>query len=244
MTDLTPAPTFLVPSGEQGPGGAPRDSTAAPPGQRPEIFLAIPCLDRRIDIKTISGLIQVLSAMGGKVQPYFLAGASNIRGCRNQIAHYFMRHTPCTQSVWVDSDIGFNLKDFLYLMEGPEDVVIGPYAKKELGLPPVDLGMGFVRISRAVFQSLADWTIEEGPEKGAECLGRYFNKGEVLVDYFFDGAAPDMRWFGEDTGFFHWVAMRGHALRQEVRCRLVHVGPFEWGYPDPTPGLMPLEGAQ
>ena len=76
-------------------------------------------------------------------------------------------------------------------------------------------------------------------------LHRYFLDGELAVDYHFDGASPDGRWFSEDTGFWHWCHLAGVKLRKEPRTRLGHIGRFVYSYPDQTPGLIPLEnGAQ
>lgn len=214
----------------------------------PRVLLATPALDFRVDVQNISGLIAVLAASSGGVQPYWICGNSNIADARNKIAHYFMRHTPCETLVAVDSDIVYTLKDFEFLMEGDEEIVIGEYARKVVGKPPVDFGMGFVRINRSVFQNLADWTCEAPPDETpgqVDSLNRYMMDGELAVDFFYTGATRDSRWLGEDTGFFHWCAMRDIKTRKETRTRLGHVGRFVYGYPDQTPGLIPIEsGAQ
>lgn len=211
----------------------------------PKVFLATPAMDYKLDVQHVTGLLAVMAASGGGIQPYWLCGNSNVADARNQTAHHFMRHTPCTHSVWVDSDIIYTLQDFEYLMEGDEDIVIAEYARKVVGRQPVDFGMGFVRISRSVFQRLADWMIEAPADESpgqVEALNRYMMEGELGVDFFYTGATKDSRWFGEDTGFFHWCAMNGFTRRNERRTRLGHVGRFVYGYPDQTPGLVPIEG--
>ncbi len=206
------------------------------------VLLAFPSLDFKMDCMCVKGMLEVLSVAGGQVRPFWNMGDSNIRHCRNAIAHYFKtKALDCNRIVWVDSDIDFALQDFTFLMEGDEDLVVAPYARKAIGMPPVDFGMGFVRMSRRVFAKLDAWLTEDG----SEALHRYYLNGEIAVDYFFDGATPDMRWMGEDTGFFHWCALLDMSIRQEKRCRLGHWGRFRYGYPDQTPGLIALEsGAQ
>jgi hypothetical protein len=165
------------------------------------------------------------------VQPYALVGASNILDGRNKIAHYFLTKTNADTLFCLDSDIVFNLEDFQFMMEGGEQVVVAPYARKVLGMPPVDFGMGFCRIHRSVFDTLNDWTNPEGEEM----LPRYYADGEVLTHFYYSGASSDARWFGEDTGFFHWCALNHISMRQERRTRLRHVGPFEFAYPQQIP---------
>jgi|SRR5882724_304472 len=207
------------------------------------ILLAMPTLDFKIDVQVLGGLLQVMSTFGPALRPYFLSGDSNIRHCRNAIAHYFMMHTDCDALVCIDSDIVFGLQDFSCLAEqiGEENAAVAPYARKKVGAAPVDFGMGFARINRSAFQKLSDWRTDDG----AEMLHRYFLDGELAVDYFFDGATPDSRWLSEDTGFWHWCHLAGVQLRKEPRTKLGHVGRFVYGYPDQTPGLIPIEsGAQ
>jgi hypothetical protein len=220
--------------------GLASDPGAPPPAPegmelvKPKVMLALPCMSAQMDCATISGIMSVLAASGGLVVPYFLMGNSNIREARNKCANFFMRHTECGSCVWIDSDIGFGLQDFAYLMEGPEELVIAPYAMKVLGKPPVEHGFGFVRTNRSVFDKLDNWV----QESGEEMLPRYYDNGEVNVDYFFTGATPDARWMGEDVGFFNWCAHLRIVPRRETRCRLTHYGRFGFKYPEQIPGYV------
>jgi len=207
-----------------------------------KVLIAIPALDFKLDVRVLGGLLETMATFGPTVQPYFLSGDSNIRHCRNAIAHHFMK-SDCDAVVCIDSDIVFRLKDFAYLIEqiADEEAVVAPYARKKIGAAPIDFGFGFCRLNRSVFEKLSDWHNEEG----AENLHRYFLEGELAVDYHFDGATPDGRWLSEDTGFWHWCHLAGIKLRKEPRTQLGHIGTFVYGYPDQTPGLIPLEaGAQ
>jgi len=196
-----------------------------------KVLLACPVMDFRIDIACVMGIMEVVIAGAGAVTPTFRGGQSNIRLCRNELAHKYLR-SDCDTLVFVDSDIGFTARDFAYLMEGEEQVVICPYAKKVLGMPPVDYGMGFCRIHRSVFEAMNDWRAADG----SEALHRFRFEGELATDFFFDGATPDMRWLSEDAGFWHWCALLDLSRRMETRTRLVHYGRFGYQYPDQIPG--------
>lgn len=207
-----------------------------------KVLIAIPVLDFRLDIRVLAGLLEVMAQFGASVRPYFLAGDSNIRHCRNAIAHHFMQ-SECDALVCIDSDIVFSLQDFALIVEqvADEEAAVAPYARKVIGAAPVEFGFGFCRLNRSVFEKLRDWQTPEG----VEALNRYFLDGELAVDYHFDGATPDCRWLSEDTGFWHWCHLADVKLRKEPRTRLGHIGTFVYGYPDQTPGLIPIEaGAQ
>lgn len=213
-----------------------------PANIREGVLFGIPAGDGRIDVLCVSGLIQGLAYCGGRAQPYFLMGNSDIRSARNQIANYFLdQRKECNQLVWIDTDIAFNLSDFLFLMQGPEDLVIAPYSRKVVGEAPVDFGMGFVRMHRRVLEKMRDWVMPNGDA----ALNSYMHKGAMLTDFFVNGPLVGSRWFGEDGGFFHFCALNDIKPRLETRCRLQHVGRFMYGYPDQLPGFVTTEaGAQ
>ena len=208
-----------------------------------KVLLIMPTIDHKLWVHNVSSMIPVIA--GRFAIPYFHIGQSNVRLARNECAHYFLNHTDCDSSLWVDADIEYTMQDFAYMMEGDEELVIAPYAKKSLGQPPVDFGMGFVRIDRTVFEKLAAWT----DDTGQEMLNRFRHEGEIAVDFFFDGASQDMRWFSEDTGFFHWCSLIDGDLkinvRRELRTRLRHWGYLPYGYPEQISGMVSVgEAAQ
>jgi hypothetical protein len=194
-----------------------------------KVMLAMPCMDGRICCETMMGVMSVMAPSGGNVIPYWSIGDSNIAHCRNGVAHYFKTQTDCDTLFFLDSDIVFTAEDFAYMMEGPEQIVIAPYAKKIMGMPPTGFGMGFCRVHRSVFEMLDGLVDEEGQEQ----LGRYYIEGQgVATHYHFTGTSTDARWFGEDTGFWHFAALNGMSVRYETRTRLGHVGRFVFGYPN------------
>jgi hypothetical protein len=209
-----------------------------------KIMLAMPCMDRKMFVDTVMSLLAVLSRAAGAVQPYWNLMDSNIRHARNTCAHFFKNHTDCDTLFFLDSDIVFTEQDFAYMLEGDEPIVIAPYAKKIFGAPHTGFGAGFCRIHRSVFDTLDNWLHDSGPDQGAEVLARYFVEGDgMAVDYFFDGATTDSRWFGEDTGFWHFCHLNNIPVRYETRTRLGHIGLHVYGYPEQLPrSVTPYRG--
>jgi hypothetical protein len=205
-----------------------------------KIMLAMPCMDGRIWVETMMGVMAVLAPAQGAIQPYWHVGDSNIAHCRNGIAHYFLTRTDFDTLFFLDSDIVFTAEDFAYLLEGKEQVVIAPYARKIMGSPPTGFGMGFCRIHRSVFDTLNGLLDDEG----GEALGRYYIEGQgVATHFFYTGASTDARWFGEDTGFWHFCAMNNITTRFETRTKLGHIGFYKYGCPNQLPaGVVPYAG--
>ena len=192
---------------------------------REKVWIGIPMIDRRIDIGCVTGLFQVQHYYE---KPFFTIGISNISGARNKIAHIFMEHTEYEWFMMIDSDIVFNPQDWELLWEGDEDVVIAAYAKKIIGERPTDCGAGFARVHRSVFQRIKDMLKEDG----SELAQRYYENGEMMINYFPTGPNMDALWLGEDYSFWSMCAMANVKPRFENRTRLRHVGYFEYGYPN------------
>jgi hypothetical protein len=202
-------------------------------GTPQKILLAIPCVDYKLDIQQVlSGIIPLLAATQGTVIPFSNMGDSNVAHARNSCAHYFLNRTVCDTLFFLDTDILFTLEEFMWMLEGSEQVVIAPYARKVMGTQPTGFGMGFCRIHRSVFEML-NGLIDQ--ETGTEMLGRYYLDGEIATHFHYTGASPDARWFGEDTGFWHYCALAGVTQRLERRTRLGHVGRYVYGYPNQLP---------
>jgi hypothetical protein len=195
-----------------------------------------------MDAEVVMSLVAVLAASGGGVQPYWLCGNSNVLMARNLIAHYFLYSTDCDTLFFWDSDIVATVQDFTYVMEGEEQIVIAPYARKEMGREPVGFGMGFCRIHRSVFETLNEWT-----QDGEEVLGRFYQSElpqPIATHFFYSGTSPEARWYGEDTGFWHFCARNGFTQRLERRTELGHVGRHKFGYPNQlSAGIVPTVGA-
>lgn len=101
------------------------------------IFLGLPCYGGNCNAlfaKSIADLAAVCQSQGIKLQMYFLMNESLIQRARNYIADEFMR-SDCTHLMFIDSDIGFNPQDVLFMLamssdDSPYHVLGAPYPKK------------------------------------------------------------------------------------------------------------------
>lgn len=206
-----------------------------------KILLAMPCGDGKIHAATMMSVMAIMALSEGQITPYWHLYGSNIAEVRNGCAHYFLTRTDCDTLFFLDSDIVFSPHDFACMLEGDEQVVIAPYARKVMGMPPTGFGMGFCRIHRSVFDTLNSLTDDEG----GEALGRYYLEGQgVATHFFYTGASTDARWFGEDTGFWHFCAMNNTTTRFENRTNLGHIGQYVYRCPSQIPPeVVPYSGA-
>lgn len=199
---------------------------------REHVVIATPTKDRRIDVGYMQGLFQVQDYFE---RPLILQGMSDIGLARNNLAHEFVENTIYEWIVWIDSDINFLRSDWELLWEGEEDIVCAEYSKKNLGEPPAEFGMGFVRIHRDVFERIKAHLRDDGTEYAQ----RFYSKGAMRINYFPTGCTTDHRWIGEDRGFYLMAAMVGATMRVEKRTKLKHIGEFEFQYPDQIPHWGP-----
>ncbi len=202
-----------------------------------KVLLCIPCGSHRPYMEMMLSVIAVLAASGQDVTLYTMNGDSNITHCRNMLAHAFLTRYPDFDTLFFwDDDIVATVQEFAWMLEGPEQVVIAPYARKQMGRGPVGFGMGFCRVHRTVFDTLNAWEADDG----SELLQRFYVEGEgIATHFFYTGASPEARWYGEDTGFWHFSARTAISQRLEHRTRLFHLGHHRYGYPDQLAGALP-----
>lgn len=202
---------------------------------REKILVCIPAYDSRIDLSCITGLFQCMPMYH---RPFFFAGNSNVAMARNNIAHLFVEKlTSYDWIMMIDSDTGFTIDDWNILWEGDEHIVTAEYARKKIGEKPVKFGLGFTRVHRDVFEKMKALLNDDGSER----LGRFYNEGQMMVDYFPTGSIDSGRWIGEDQGFFMWAALTDSSVRIETRTRLKHIGRFEYCYPDQIEGFKMVD---
>ena len=207
---------------------------------REKVIVVIPAYDSRIEVACVAGLMQCMPYFE---RPLFWCGMSNIALARNELAHLFVeKFTNYEWLMMIDSDTGFGVDDWRLLWEGDEEIVLSEYARKTLGDKPVQFGLGFTRVHRSVFERIRELKTDDGQDK----VARFYHKGQMMIDYFPNGALESGRWIGEDQGFFMWAASVNASVRIETRTKLKHVGRFEYCYPDQIPGykIVNDEGAQ
>lgn len=192
---------------------------------RDKILVAMPVYNSLIDAGCVSGL---LSCAPFYERPYIFSGNSSIALARNEITHMFVEKMPNYEwLMWIDADTRFTPRDWQLLWEGDDKLIVcAEYARKFLGMSPVQFGLGFTRVHRSVYEKIKALTLD-----GEDRVRRFYHKGEMMVDYHPNGALGEGRWIGEDQGFFMWAAACEIPTRLETRTRLVHAGSFGYEYP-------------
>lgn len=156
-----------------------------------------------------------------------LQGSCYVQTARNELVKAFL-DTDCDSLFFLDDDISWDCKDFLKLLEMPDDIVAGiyPYKTEEEGYPVVihtDLDgipevredgciqatfipFGFVRIKRRVIEKLWD---------AYQSLKYYKPAGYNLIEFrdLFPQGVQGERWVGEDYAFCNlWHGLEGEII--------------------------------
>lgn len=194
---------------------------------RDNILICIASYDSKIDAALAQALLACTEFYSE--MPLIQGGNALIQLARNELAHRFMNGTKCEWLMSIDADIRFRREDWQLLWEGDEDIVSAEYSYKYLHMPaPVQLGLGFTRIHRSVFERIAKLRTDDGQDMAR----RFYHKGEVMVDYFAQHVSSEGRFRPEDHGFFMWAHCVEASIRMEDRTHLGHVGQFCFEYPD------------
>lgn len=192
------------------------------------VALCTPTYDSKLHAGYVMGLSHVI-AQHQVGQPYFVTGCSSISRARNFCTHWFLK-TRFEYLAFVDADIGFRIDDWQYLLEEieGEDAVCAEYMKKDpQKVAQVSMGLGFVRISRALLLRMADARLDDG----TELCARWREYGEERIDFFPQGVDRlSMQRHDEDRGFWATAGRVNAAIRVERRTKLIHYGEMPYGY--------------
>lgn len=203
---------------------------------RDRVMILIPCKDRVIDLGCVRGIGQCMDYFSYQ---YVFAGSADIALTRNLGCHHFVEDKP--QFDWlmmIDSDIEFDLSDWLTLWQGDEDIVTAEYSKKQIGAPPARMGLGFTRVHRRVFEKIRDYTYPDG----TELAPKFYLEGRCISSYFTAGPTRQSRWMGEDHSLFMRAGVIEASYRIETNTRLRHIGPFAYHYPQQIPDFAAATG--
>jgi hypothetical protein len=210
------------------------------------VLIAIPCYDGKVESITCGG---IMAASGEHLFGNIVfIDSVGIRLARNLLTHKFI-NGPFEWLVFIDADIGFTARDFKILMDYPEHkggppvnpdmdsvattngdgealIVNAEYSRKVDTGDSVRFGLGFTRIHKSVFARLDELNDAEG----AQLVRQFMAQGQLVADYYLEGAQTASNWTGEDTGFFMLCRHAGIVPRIEQRCSLIHVGRKQYPY--------------
>jgi hypothetical protein len=196
------------------------------------LFLAVTLYDDKIHGRCSESILKnCLSLMqaGHTVTPYYNSDLYIDRS-RNVCVNVFL-DSPCSDIVFIDSDLSFDDDAILKLIRFDKDIVAGAYRYKKPNVEfPItldfsrennckeeDTGLVFVkraptglmRIKRSVFDRMEVSTDERG-------IKQYFRTGIIFPN--------DPNWYGEDTAFCKQWTDRGGEIFVEPRINFTHMG--------------------
>lgn len=185
--------------------------------------------------------VNELHSAGIKVELRSEEGNCYITTARNSLVKMFLE-SECTDMIFVDTDMWFEDKAILKLMQWDKDIVCGVYPKKKdveeytartyidletnkllidpvTGLIELDAGpTGLMRIQRQVLVKL----VEKNPQL------KYVGDNGVAHYDLFECFRDGDTWWGEDYAFCHKAKKQGFRIWAEPRIDFCHIGTKIW----------------
>src|SRR3989337_1972385 len=93
-------------------------------------LIATPCYGGMLCVNYVTSVLRLRTAclqVGLSTEFYFGSGESLITRARNECVAYFLARPEYTHLFWIDSDIGFEPKDVLRILQSGYDVATGAY---------------------------------------------------------------------------------------------------------------------
>ena len=218
------------------------------------IFIATPIARQPVHqyALALAETLPRLQALNIRATVQCVVGSSNLARARNTLAAQFMA-SDYEDMLFIDDDIGFAPTDVVRLLGSDLDVIAGVGCRRSLtgilpdthpakwivgtldALPIADdatgaievaaLGLGFMRIRRAVFSRMKmahpEWKRRGAPDMPERERAEYYQ-------YFrFDPDDPEER--SEDVAFCHAWRDLGGKVWADPAIKLLHIGEHEFG---------------
>jgi hypothetical protein len=205
------------------------------------VYIGIPSYDGKIHWTTASGLMETARWCGEQhvgIAMDVIPGDAFIGKARNLIVHRFLK-SGFRDLVFVDADVGFDLRGIGLLCKAEPEIVMGLYRMKcpdpvrypALLFDPVERHpsdqnlirlqygpAGFLRIRREVFDAMRErWPDEYYVNAGAERVYDYFPAGRVGINFT-----------GEDLSFCNRAQECGFKIWAMQDIKLKHTGEKSW----------------
>jgi predicted O-methyltransferase YrrM len=207
-------------------------------GPRARIFIATPTYDGTLHHRYVSSLMAAtLYCLFHKVELELriIAGASLIQYARNQLVREFLEDPTYTHMMWIDSDVGFDPRAIMQLLDHHKEVVGGVYPMKctpiewpyapaegqklaELHKAAVMPG-GFLLCTRKAMQTVADASGEYWHHMGGL---------RHLTKHVFDLVLENRQLLGEDIILCRKLIACGIDVWCDPDLPFVHCGGNEW----------------
>lgn len=164
-----------------------------------------------------------------------VAGSSLIQYARNQLVRLFLEDPSYTHMLWIDSDVGFDPRAIMQLLDSGKDLIGGVYPMKTMPLewpyeplPGEQTGElhrakilpgGFLLCSRKVIESVA---------AKAETYVHHMQGMQYPTKHVFDVPLVDGVLLGEDVIFCQRARAAGFDVWCDPNINFSHSGGFEW----------------
>lgn len=209
------------------------------------VLISLPCYGGLVSEKTTSSLFKLGKLFARQDIPHgllTLANSSLITHGRSKIANFFINNTDYDYLFFLDSDIGFDPKYVIRLMNHHKDIVSGAYPMKTIPIrynftaskPEVkdgnlikidSIGMGFVLIHRKVFLDIAKVYPELKYFPGLDESNEKPTEKEYHNSYhYFSEMKKDFQFLSEDISFFHRAKSVGYETWLDTSIELEHIG--------------------
>lgn len=208
------------------------------------IFVATPCYDGTVDHRLVTALLdaQRYCAKYGVVFKLFVeAGHSLIQFARNRLATDFLNERDFSHILWLDSDVGFDPRAIVQLVNHGKDVVGGAYPVKDFPMwfpvEPMTAGDSTASLFKAKTLPTGFLLVtRDAMAKVAATVGAYVHhhkRQQLITRHIFDlmlrGDGDVKELIGEDVVLCARLRELGYDLWCDPDISFYHCGRYEWG---------------